>query len=99
MLIAATPMRHYGRPVSKKELESATPARGDLIIGQEKSTVFGRHSDVAGCHTSGATDKQPLPPLHDAALSWMGPNGFVLTGIEVVDGVTYGQSWWCRPAQ
>ncbi len=32
-----------------------------------------------------------------ARLSWMGPNGFVLTGFEVVDAVTYAQSWRCPP--
>ncbi|MGF6792784.1 hypothetical protein OKW27_007121 [Paraburkholderia sp. 35.1] len=39
-----------------------------------------------------------MPPLHDVELSWMGPIGFVLTGIEFIGDVAYGQSWWCRPA-
>jgi hypothetical protein len=39
---------------------------------------------------------KPLPPLHEAALSWMGPNGFVISGVEIIDGVAFAQSWWCR---
>jgi ABC-type transport system involved in cytochrome c biogenesis permease subunit len=34
--------------------------------------------------------------LHDATLSWMGPNGFVLTGFQIINGVAYAQSWWYR---
>jgi hypothetical protein len=30
-------------------------------------------------------------------LSWMGPNGFVLTGIEILNGAPNPKSWWCRP--
>lgn len=71
--------------------------RGDLLVQQERTETFGRYSNVARFATAGAADQQPLPQLHDAAMSWMGPNGFVLSGIELIDGVTYGQSWWCRP--
>jgi hypothetical protein len=61
------------------------------------SDEFDRYSNIAQFHLTGADEVQPLPVLHDATLSWMGPNGFVLTGFEVINGVTYGQSLWCRP--
>ncbi|SMG61531.1 hypothetical protein SAMN06265784_1234 [Paraburkholderia susongensis] len=96
MHILATPMRQQGRAIPKRDVEAAPPVRGDLLVTQEKSETFGRYSTVARFQTSGAAEQQPLPPLHDADLSWMGTNGFVLTGIEVVGGVTYAQSWWCR---
>ncbi|MEZ2310862.1 hypothetical protein AB6809_29880 [Paraburkholderia sp. RCC_158] len=97
MLISATPRRHRGKTRSQSEIERDTPVHGDLIVSQEKSEVFGRYSNVARFQLAGGADKDPLPPLHDVVLSWMGPIGFVLTGIEVIDGVTYAQSWWCRP--
>ena len=99
MLVLATPMRNCGKALSQIAIHSAVPVRGDLIVVQEKSEAFGRYSNVARFHMAGSSDPQPMPPLHDAVLSWMGPNGFVLTGIEDIDGVTYAQSWWCRPAQ
>jgi hypothetical protein len=49
------------------------------------------------CQRAGTAAPELLPPLHDAVLSWMGPHGFVLTGIEILNGVTNPQSWWCRP--
>jgi hypothetical protein len=67
-----------------------------MIIAQEKSSVLNRYSNIARFQTSGVNDPQPLPPLHDAALSWMGPNGFVISGVEFIDGVAFAQSWWCR---
>jgi hypothetical protein len=74
------------------------PKRGDLIIGQENSTELGRYTDVARFQTTGAADAQPLSLLLDVRLSHMGPLGFVLSGIEQIDGVNYAQSWYCRPA-
>ena len=96
MKVFATPMRVQGRPRDKREIEAAVPVVGDMTIYQTHSEQYGRWSKVASFHTSGAADQQPLPPLHDVELSWMGPNGFVLTGIEFVGNVAYGQSWYCR---
>ncbi len=96
MRVLVIPMRHLGKARPKREIETAEPARGDLIVGEEKSDTFSRYSNIARFQLSGASDQQPLPPLHNAALSWLGPNGFVLTGIDLVDGVTYTQPWWRR---
>lgn len=41
-------------------------------------------------------DPDPLPPLLDATLAGMAVTGFVLSGIEYIDGCAYAQSWWCR---
>jgi hypothetical protein len=62
------------------------------VSGQQKPEVLSRFSNVASFHTSGASVPQPLPPLHDVTLSWMGPLGMVLTGTELVYGVAYSQS-------
>jgi len=98
MLVVATRMRDRGRPRDKRAIEADAPARGDLGIAHVQSAEYGRTSKVASFHRAGAADPELLPPLHDVELSWMGPLGFVLTGIEFIDGSAYGQSWWCRPA-
>jgi hypothetical protein len=90
-------MRVRGKARSKEEVQRATPVRGDLLVQQRRSETFGRYSNVASFATAGAADQQPLPELQDVALPWMGPIGFVLSGIEMIDGIAYGQSWWCRP--
>ncbi|MFL9933627.1 hypothetical protein P0D88_31525 [Paraburkholderia sp. RL18-103-BIB-C] len=97
MKILATPMRERGKPRPKRDVEAAEPVTGDLTIAQVQSEQYGRMTKVASFHLTGTADKQSLPPLHDAEISWMGPNGFVLTGIEFIGDVAYGQSWWCRP--
>ena len=89
-------MRERGRQREKRDIEAALPVSGDLIISEQKSPQYGRTTRVASFHVSGASDPQPLPPLHDVELSWMGPLGFVLTGIEFIGEVAYGQSWYCR---
>jgi hypothetical protein len=90
-------MRRRGKALDQRDVQAAEPVHGDLIVGQQKSELLNRYANVASFHVSGAADPQPLPPLQDAVLSWMGPNGFVLSGVELVDGVAYAQSWWCRP--
>lgn len=97
MLVKATQMRLRGRARPKQDIERADPVRGDMLISQQQSEVFGRYANIASFHRSGSADPEQLPPLHDVVISHMGPLGFVLTGIEVVDGVAYAQSWWCRP--
>lgn len=96
MRIKATPMRTRGIARPLREVEQDVPAMGDLNVSQQNSETFNRYSNVAAFHKTGANEADPLPPLHDVVLSWMGPNGFVLTGIEVIGNVTYAQSWWCR---
>jgi hypothetical protein len=96
MKVRATPRRVRGVARTQREVEQAESVTGDLLITQQQSQAFGSWSATASFYKSGASDPDPLPPLHDAILSWMGPNGFVLRGIEVIDGVTYAQSWWCR---
>lgn len=97
MLVRATLRRHRGKARPQSEIERDAPVRGDLVVTQERSEIFGRYTNVARFQLAGGADKDPLPPLYDAVLSWMGPLGFVLSGVEVVDGTAYSQSWWCRP--
>jgi hypothetical protein len=96
MLIHASPMRARGKALTQHDVQTGPAVRGDMVVVQEKSQALNRYSNIARFQMSGVNDPQPMPPLHDAVLSWMGPLGFVLSGIEFVDGVAYAQSWWCR---
>jgi hypothetical protein len=97
--IHATPMRERAKVLDHSDVQKAPGVRGDMVIAQEKSSALNRYSNIARFQTSGVNDPQPLPPLHDAVLSWMGPNGFVISGVEFIDGVAFAQSWLVPAAQ
>jgi hypothetical protein len=91
-------MRQRGKALDQFDIQRAPGVRGDMVIGQEKSTALNRYTNIARFQSGLVGNPQPLPPLHDAALSWMGPLGFVLSGVEFIDSTAYAQSWWCRPS-
>ncbi|TCK33635.1 hypothetical protein B0G84_7915 [Paraburkholderia sp. BL8N3] len=91
-------MRKRGKALEHYAVQKAPGVRGDMIVAQEKSTMLNRYSNIGRFQVSGVNDPQPMPPLHDAVLSWMRSNGFVLTGFEFIGDVVYAQSWWCGPA-
>jgi hypothetical protein len=97
MLVLITPMRARGKALEQREIQSAAPVSGDLLIAQQRSEVLNRTANVASILMTGAADTAPLPPLREAVVAWMGTTGFVVSGVELVDGVCYAQSWWCRP--
>ena len=57
---------------------------------------LGRAANVARVEMGMPLDPYPLPPLLDATLEGMAVTGFVMSGIEYIDGCAYAQSWWCR---
>jgi hypothetical protein len=63
------------------------PEHRDMMIIQRMSDAFNRNSKVVRFQMSGVNEMQPFPELHNATLSWMGPNGFALTGVELTDGI------------
>ena len=71
---------------------------GDVRIDTRKSDELGRSCEMARLVQSNPLESSVIPPLLDAALHGMSTNGFVLSGIEVIDGVAYAQSWWCLAA-
>lgn len=95
MYFLITPLRERGRPRDKNELKRASPTAGDLRIEHQPCKEMGRPARVAFVN-SATPDYEPLPRLYDAEVHSMAPNGFVVTGIEIIDGVAYGQSWICR---
>jgi len=95
MYFQIIPLRERGRPRDKKELHSITPVSGDLRIEHQPTSEFGRPARVAFINT-GSPDGGVVGKLFDAEVHSMAPNAFVVTGVELIDGVAYGQSWLCR---
>jgi len=96
MIYKVTPRFRLGRALSPQEVQSAPSATGDMVVVSEMSNYLNRTTSVARFQIAEKNERQPFHELHDVALSWMGPNGFVLTGFEIVSGIAYMQSWWCR---
>lgn len=97
MYLYVRPMRTNGRPIEQAKLRSATATYGDLRIEQMTPPELGRPARTARLVSSNPMEHSALPPLFDATVHSMSTNGFVLSGIEMIDGVAYAQSWWCRP--
>lgn len=66
------------------------------MVTSELSADLGRSVRVARIAADLPLDESPLPQLLDAALVGMAVTGFVLSGIEYIDGCAFAQSWWCR---
>lgn len=66
------------------------------MVNSENSGELGRSANVARIEVGMPNDPDPLPRLLDATLAGMAVTGFVLSGIEIIDGCAYAQSWWCR---
>jgi len=98
MFVLVTPMRIKGIPLTAQERRSYPPIKGYVMVTAEISSELGRSANVAWIHSSSPNQPPALPKLLDAALSGMSHTGFVLTGIEHLDGCAYAQSWWCREA-
>jgi len=96
MHMLVTPMRHKGMPLTPQERRRYSAITGDVRVNTEVSDELGRSSNIARLYKGMPLEPSPLPPLLDATLSGMAPTGFVLNGIEYIDGCAYAQSWWCR---
>lgn len=66
------------------------------MVNSVNSAELGRSANMARVEVGMPLDPDPLPPLLDATLAGMAVTGFVLSGIEYIEGCAYAQSWWCR---
>lgn len=76
--------------------QGAAPLSSDTGVNSVDCHELGRAANVARIIVGMPLDTDPLPPLLDATLAGLAVTGFVLSGIEYVDGCAYAQSWWCR---
>jgi hypothetical protein len=98
MHMLVTPMRCQGVALTPQERRRYQAIKGDVRVNSENSTELGRAANVARLMVGMPLDPDPLPRLLDATLAGMAVTGFVLSGIEYIDGRAYAQSWWCRLA-
>lgn len=62
-------------------------------MNSENSVELGRAANVARLMVGMPLDPDPLLKLLDATLAGMAVTGFVLSGIEYVDGCAHAQFW------
>ncbi len=96
MHMLVTPMRRQGIALTPQERRRYQAIRGNVMVNSENSSELGRSANVARVDVGMPNDPDPLPRLLDATLAGMAHTGFVLSGIEYIDGCAYAQSWWCR---
>ena len=96
MHMLVTPMRCRGIPLTPQERRRYQAIKGNVLVNSENSSELGRSANVARVDVGMPLDSDPFLRLLDATLSGMAITGFVLSGIEYVDGCAYAQSWWCR---
>ncbi|MFL1543497.1 hypothetical protein [Pseudomonas sp. O39] len=96
MHMLITPMRFKGVALTALERRQYAAFKGDVRVVAEDRAELGRSSNIGKVFAGLPLEPSPLPDLLDATLSGMATTGFVLSGIEYVDGCAYAQSWWCR---
>ncbi|WP_285430057.1 hypothetical protein [Pseudomonas sp. fls2-241-R2A-110] len=96
MHLLVTPMRSRGIALDAKARRRYPPIKGNVMVNSSVCKELGRATNVARVDVGMPLDPDPLPPLLDATLAGMAVTGFVLSGIEYIEGCAYAQSWWCR---
>lgn len=96
MHMLVTPMRQRGVALAPQARQRYQAVRGNVLMHSEKNKELGRTTNTAEVDVGMPMESNPLPPLLDVTLAWMAHTGFVLSGIEYIDGCAYAQSWWCR---
>ncbi|WP_314407305.1 hypothetical protein [Pseudomonas kuykendallii] len=90
-------MRDRGLALSKQQMRAKTMV-GNIEISAQPCPELGRMATVARLTAHNSRHGDLLPMLCDAHLQWMSSTGMVLSGVEVVDGLGFAQSWFCRLA-
>jgi len=81
-----TPMRIQGIALNPEKRRRYRAIRGNVMVNSENSIELGRSANVARVEVGMPNDPDPLPNLLDATLAGMAVTGFVLSGIEYIDG-------------
>ncbi|WP_454870298.1 hypothetical protein [Pseudomonas lini] len=93
MHVLVTPMRLRGIALDAKARRRYPHIRGNVMVNAAISQVLGRATNIARVEVGMPLDPDPLPPLLDARLAAMAVTGFVLSGIEYIDGCAYAKAW------
>lgn len=92
MYLLVTPMRVRGVALSVKDRIRYRANRVNVTVSSTVSQELGRATNVDRAVVGMPLDPDALPPLTDATLAGMSVQGFVLSGIEYIDGFAYAQS-------
>jgi len=95
MHLLVSPMRSRGIALDAKSRRRYLAIKGNVMVSSSVCQELGRATNVARVVVGMPLDPDPLPALLDATLAGMAATGFVLSGIEFIDGCAYAQSWWC----
>lgn len=98
MQVLVVPMRERGVALERKAIGRREAFKGNVIVRSAHCEHLGRHANIAWLEAGMPKEVKPLSDLLDVTLATMAHNGFVLSGIEYIDGCAYAQSWWCRHA-
>ena len=93
MFFQITLMRYHGKALDKHQIRNADAVSGDVVVSHQNVAALGRYSDVATVLAGDGRKEGLLPPLYDCRLSHMGPNGFVLSGLQLEGSIGFAQSW------
>ncbi|MBD8622998.1 hypothetical protein [Pseudomonas sp. CFBP 13727] len=88
-----------GKPNEAAEIRGLPATVGDLRINEELCQAVSRNSMTASVKGVNSIGPSELPVLHEAVLSWMAPNGFVLSGLEKEGECLYAQSRWYKSVE
>ncbi len=88
------PMRRNGKPIPRREFDTAVPFRGDVYIRMDQQSPMGRPSLIAETLKT-APNALALHPLYDVQVHGMATNALVITGVEFIGNTVYAQSWHC----
>ena len=89
-------MRRRGAALPWKEIHAIKPLEGDIYVQSTQCDALNRNSEIATVRKLNPVGLEPINPLLDAMLSGMATGGFVLSGMEEIDGCLYAQSWYCK---
>jgi len=95
MFVLIKPMRHKGVAIEKKILHRSQAIKAQLCVARLEKSDMGRACQFAYIYSHVAHEAPALPDLLDVNLSWMSFTGFVLSGVEMINGTAYAQSWMC----
>lgn len=94
MLVEMVMLRTGGQKLSREQLRSRVPVRGDLSMFER------RHVAMAAVLPEGKRLPDNIPTLEEPRLTRIRGESFVLVGYESfhLRGETkrYRQAWWCR---
>jgi len=95
--------RQRGVALAPRDLGREPGFVGELLVWERHDDLLRRSTRIATL-VEGVRpgENEVLPPLFDATLVWMAPQGLVISGIERLrvgrrpELAEFAQAWWCR---